>query len=222
MSSTKAKLPAQLKMISIDKIVPAPWNFKQDDEDKARKLAENIRRNGQIKNCNVRQLEDGRYEMIDGNHRLIAFKELGIKQVLAYDHGPISQEEAIRIAHEVVEYFEVDPIKQAEALQIVLDGGISLEDFEETVPWNMEELNDVRDLIDFDWDRVAAEAEEGSASSAITLSFVVRDEVEKETIMSQIERIADLCGFGNDRKGHGRALLYMAEIISRLEDRQLA
>lgn len=221
--TSKTELPGQLKMIPISKIKAAPWNFKEDDEEKARKLIENIRRNGQIKNCNVRRLPNGVYEMIDGNHRLIAFKELGIDMVLAYDHGSISEEEAIRIAHEVTEYFQVDPIKQAQAIQIMLDAGIELEDIEQTVPWDSVDLEGLLELHEFDWEEFAkASAGSGERNTNLTLSFVLGDEREKETVMSQIERIADLCGFGGDRKGHGKALVRMVEIVSRLKDEQLA
>lgn len=220
MTEKAAKLPPQLMMVPIDKIVPAEWNFKEDDEEKARKLAENIRRNGQIKNCNVRELGDGRYEMIDGNHRLIAFKQLGIKWVLAYNHGPISKEEAIRIAHEVTEYFKIDPLKQAEALSFVLDSGIELEDLAETLPWTPEELSDVVNLLDFDWQQFEEEAQ--APEEEITLTFVIPDKESKEKILAQINRIIDLCGFESTRKGRGKALLRMAVAVSKLEDKLLA
>jgi len=210
------KLPPQLKMIPLDQIVPADWNFKEDDEGKAQKLVENIRRNGQIKNCNVRQLEDGRYEMIDGNHRLIAFKELGITHVLAYDHGPISKEEAIRIAHEVTEYFRIDPLKQAEAVSFILDSGIELDDLVETVPWTREELDDIVTLLDFDWDQFRAEA--SSPPEEITLSFLVPDQEAEERILAQIRRIEALLDLKDDRRGRGEALLRMADVVSTLED----
>ena len=46
--------------LPIDKLVEASWNYKDDDEVLQEKLAENIKRNKQIENIIVRELEIGR------------------------------------------------------------------------------------------------------------------------------------------------------------------
>jgi ParB-like chromosome segregation protein Spo0J len=70
------------KELPIEKLVPAHWNYKKDpSEEKAlmEKLKANILSNGQVENIIVRRLTDNTYEVVNGNHRFHAIKELNIK-----------------------------------------------------------------------------------------------------------------------------------------------
>ena len=60
------------KLIDISKCVKASWNYKEDNQELLDKLIENIKRIGQVENIQVRLLETGFYEVINGNHRLDA------------------------------------------------------------------------------------------------------------------------------------------------------
>lgn len=111
----------KLVEIPTEKLRRAPWNFKQEDDGTAERLLANLTRNGQIKNINVRQLDDGTYEVIDGNHRLDAFRALGARSIVCFDHGAISKEEAIRIASEAQEYFGADVFKQGSNIALMLE-----------------------------------------------------------------------------------------------------
>lgn len=91
------------KVIPLELIVKASWNYKENDEFMSGQLKNNIKRNGQIATCQVRELDTGYYEMVDGNHRHDAFTQLEYEYVFAYDHGKISQAEAMRIAVETNE-----------------------------------------------------------------------------------------------------------------------
>ena len=62
--------------VPIDKLVKADWNYKTEDDKKQEKLKENIKRNGQIENILIRELDTGYYEVVNGNHRLSVLKEL--------------------------------------------------------------------------------------------------------------------------------------------------
>ena len=62
--------------------------------------------------------ETGYYEVVDGNHRLKAFKQLGQQFVMAYDHGTITQAAAERLAIETNETkFGVDMEKLTALLE---------------------------------------------------------------------------------------------------------
>ena len=60
--------------VDTDKLDPAPWNYKGDDEEKAAKLLAQIERNGQLENIIVREMPKGRLEVVNGNHRLPVFR----------------------------------------------------------------------------------------------------------------------------------------------------
>lgn len=138
-------------VLPLSKLVKAEWNYKTDDDIQKEKLKANIKHNGQIVNSIVRKLDNGTYEIIDGNHRYDAFKELGIKQVVCFNKGKISKEEAMRIAIEINETkFEADNLKLAEVIgQLVTEYGTS--DLTITMPYTEEEIEDMNKLLHFDW-----------------------------------------------------------------------
>lgn len=98
--------------IDIEKITIAPWNYKTDDLEKQKELVQRIQKRGQLATIIVRELESGMFEAVDGNHRVNAFKELGIKQVMACNLGVIDLKDAEAIAYEMNEFrFDADPMK---------------------------------------------------------------------------------------------------------------
>ncbi|QLH52749.1 MAG: hypothetical protein CH6_0035 [Candidatus Kapaibacterium sp.] len=140
---TERKIFANYKFIPIDLLVPADWNYKADDEFMSQQLLNNIKRNGQIVTCQVRKLTSGFYEVVDGNHRLIALKKLGYEYVIVYDHGEISLSQAQRLAIETNETkFNADPTKLANLFK---DLSLDFPDFDlfETLPFTPEQFNDI-------------------------------------------------------------------------------
>lgn len=145
---TERKIFANYKFIPIELLVPAEWNYKKDDEFMSEKLLNNIKRNGQIVTCQVRKLPTGFYEVVDGNHRLIALKKLGYEYVIVYDHGEISLSQAQRLAIETNETkFEADPIKLGNLFKdLALDFPVF--DLFETLPFTEEQFNEILNSID--------------------------------------------------------------------------
>lgn len=136
------------KFIPIDSLIEANWNYKENDNFLQEQLKNNIKRSGQIATCNVRELNTGYYEVVDGNHRLRAFKELGMKYVACYDHGKISQAEAIRIALEKNETrFKSDEIKMNNLLK-ELSEQFEFDELKSTMPFSEEDLSKMINEMD--------------------------------------------------------------------------
>ena len=129
------------KLFPRDLLVQADWNYKEEDEFVSKQLVNNIKRIGQVENIHVRELDTGYYEIINGNHRDTALSELGKEFVVAYDHGNVTIEEAIRRAIETNETkFKANSEKLAKLLQEIK---LVIPDIElsETLPYQPEELD---------------------------------------------------------------------------------
>lgn len=139
--------------LSIKKLIKANWNYKKEDPEKTNKLKENIKRNGQVENLLVRELDTGYYEIVNGNHRLDVLKDLNFKKVFCYNFGIITEQSAIRIAIETNETkFGSDELKLAERInELITEFG--QEDLVATMPYSETELNNFKELLNFDWEQ---------------------------------------------------------------------
>lgn len=70
-------------MLPIDKIIDSPYQNRKIDEIHASDLAEIIQSDGLNQPITVRPIEDGRYEVIAGHHRLAAYKLLDKEHIPA-------------------------------------------------------------------------------------------------------------------------------------------
>ena len=140
-----------IKMIPIGDLNKAEWNYKTNDEDLEMKLVENIRRNGILQVSAIYEEEDGKKVVLDGNHRLDACKQLDFEEVPCINLGKITLANAKRISIELNETkFEYSKIKLAEIIGDMTDE-FTLDELTLTLPFGEDELEGLRDLLDFDW-----------------------------------------------------------------------
>lgn len=167
--------------IPIGKLVKAGWNYKEDDDRLKEKLKENLKRNGQIENCIIRELPTGFYEIVNGNHRYDAMGELGFKSVVCYNLGVISDAAAMRIAIETNETrFATDQMKLAERIK-ELSIEFPMSDLELSMPFDERELTEMANMVDFDWDKFNErepkdESDESEEDGTTTLSLRIKPE----------------------------------------------
>lgn len=124
-------------------LVKADWNYKNNNDFTSEKLTNNIKRIGQVENIQVRLLDTGFYEVVNGNHRLDSNDAIGRKFIVAYDHGKISLAEAQRIAIETNETrFEHDPEKLSRImndLKLTFDMG----ELDLTMPFDSKQIEEM-------------------------------------------------------------------------------
>lgn len=160
------KLFGNFKLIPIELLVKADWNYKVEDAAKSEKLRANIKRNGQAENILVRLLESGFYEIVNGNHRLDEFLELGYTKVMCYDFGRISLHQAQRIAIETNETrFDSDRVKLAQTIDDIAQH-FSVEDLAATMTYSEQEIVDMQNMLDFNWDQFHQEQTTTRTNSA--------------------------------------------------------
>ena len=146
--------------IPLSMIDKAPWNYKVDDDLTKEKLKNNILRNGQIINGIVREMENGRFEMVDGNHRIDAMLETNHEDMICFNLGVISIDEAKRIAIEVNETrFDTDHIKLASRIK-ELSGIFTFEELSLTMPYSEDDLTNMVKLLDYDFDKISDQTDD--------------------------------------------------------------
>lgn len=139
--------------LPVDKLVKADWNYKEEDPELTGKLIANIKRNGQIENILVRELDTGFYEIVNGNHRYDALVEVEATEVVAYNLGRITLAEAQRIAIETNETrFKTDPTKLSSIIADI-SKQFTTEDLAHSMPYNQERLNELIEMSTFDWSK---------------------------------------------------------------------
>jgi len=133
-------------VLPVDKLVKADWNYKLNDDYLHEKLLNNFKRNGQIENIIVRELDTGFYEVVNGNHRLDVIKELNFDKVYCFNLGKISTQQAQRIAVEVNETrFRNDEYSLAKVFQDILNE-YDMSDLMESIPFTEKEIEDYINL----------------------------------------------------------------------------
>lgn len=151
--------------LNVDEMYFAEWNYKNDDEVALQKLKANIKRNGMIENLIVRETDNG-FEVVNGNHRLQAIRELGIEKVHVFNLGKISTSDAKRIAIETNETkFHNDNVRLAEILKDISED-YDLSELAETMPYTEEELDSFTKILDFNWDNFTIDDNDDGFSNA--------------------------------------------------------
>jgi len=168
--------------LSTDKMVKAKWNYKHQDEFLKRKLINNIKKNGQIENIIVRELDDGMYEVVNGNHRLDVLNEIDEKDVFVYNLGKIQDTLAYRIAIETNETKFDSDLKKLSAVVDDIVKSFDKSDLIETLPYTEDQLDDIismalsDDTFDNNSDGETIE-DEVKPKDVSKISFFVEDDV---------------------------------------------
>lgn len=189
---SKNVIAAGYTSISIDKLVKADWNYKREDELKTEKLKNNIKRNGQIENIIIRELDTGYYEVVNGNHRFDALKALGFKDLMCFNLGKISLSQAQRIAIETNETkFDSDDVQLSKIIKDILQD-FNIEDLVETMPYSENYLEDLAKLVDFDFDSLEDREGESNNESSDSDFIVIKIRVKTDDVDDFFNDIKDV------------------------------
>lgn len=189
--------------IKLSQLVKADWNYKTEDEEQSRKLKNNIERNGVIENILVRRLDNGSYEVVNGNHRLDVMNSLKMKECHAYNLGEISKEKAIRVAIETNETrFGADGIKLSHLIDEISDN-VGLQELEKSMPFTADEMQNMLDLLHFDWEVEEDAGEPLDLEEPDPFNFDINLKVSKETYDRWLDlrkKLASINGYDNESK----------------------
>jgi len=193
---------AKVKTVKIGEVRPNTWNPKDKNTDDFQKVKKGIKLKGQKQPITVRE-NDG-YEIIDGEQRLTACKELGFEDIVIYNEGEVSDKEARELT---IWYQQQVPFNEIE-LATLVKGLYQYPDLE--LPYTSEEMKDLLDLEAFDWGQDNdSEFEEGVRTLQIKMSEgqykIIKEAIEKvkkETVSPDGRALELICAeFMNSPKG---------------------
>lgn len=136
----------KLAIVPAKQVKPNNWNPKGKDTEEYRKIRKGIDLKGLRQPIIVRETKPDHYEIIDGEQRWTAAAELGMPDILIYNEGKLSDQEAreLTIWYQQQVPFEEVPLAKLVAEMMEEYGVDTLE-----LPYDEAELQDFKDLAGF-------------------------------------------------------------------------
>lgn len=137
----------QRKTVSIDEVYPNKWNPNVQDEKTFQREIESIKIHGFIDPILVRKKGDV-YEIIDGEHRWRAARELKYTEIIIESLGEVDDTTAKILCIKMNNLRgQDDVLKRAEILKTLKEGQLSL------LPFDKSQIENELKLLDFDFDQ---------------------------------------------------------------------
>ena len=138
---------SRIVSVPMEQVRPNSFNSNEVSESEQQKIKEDILANGFFGAILVRPVEKGAYEIVDGEHRWRALKDLGVGEVpcLIVEHDDHKAKiNSIRLN---TERGTQNPKKVGMIVKSLQDQGISLSQLETDLVYSSEELLDRTDLL---------------------------------------------------------------------------
>jgi hypothetical protein len=137
----------KLTIVPIEQVRPNTWNPKDKDTVEYEKVKISIQQHGQRQPITVRENEG--YEIIDGEQKWTACKELGFKDVLIYNEGVVDDKLAKELT---IAYQQQVPFNELELAKLV-DSIVKTFGTDVKLPYSEIQLKTFDDLANYDWEK---------------------------------------------------------------------
>lgn len=192
--SPEMEIATSIIDVEVKDLIPADWNYKKDGSDARNdKLKESILQDRSAGILAVRELEDGTYEIIDGNHRLKSILKLGVPKLKVENFGKISKADAILVARRRnFSWFEDDLVQLGKLLDEVVLDEYSIDDLIEFMP---DDRSDIEKLIKLNDNRFDEDNDDAKAAELLNNKAELRAKWKAE--IGQLWQLGDhrlICG----------------------------
>jgi hypothetical protein len=142
----------KLVRINISDIEYSKSKLKENDFQLYEKLKLSIQSQGQLKSITVCELENGKYECIEGSKILKCMIELNCNEVIAINIGKVTQTEKDIIRLQLFkDFFMVDYSAVGVMLKEILND-VQIINLCNTIPFDKRQVENLINLTKFDWD----------------------------------------------------------------------
>lgn len=193
---------SKLKVVKLEDVRPNTWNPKEKDHANVKLIEQSIKSIGFNEPIRVR--ENNGYEIIDGEQRWTASRNLGLKEVLIYNEGVVSDKDARAKTLWWQVQIPFDDIKLAYEVAQLSEEDVAL-------PYTAEQIEDFKAMAEFDFDQYNAERPEFDDDGMKTLKVVLGEEAYN-VVMQAIAKVQA----ENDNISEGRAIeLICADFLGK-------
>lgn len=192
----------KVKKVSIDDIRVNSWNPKEVGTEEYKMIVKSVDTNGLRDFIIVRTNPDENttYEIIDGQQRFTAAKDLAYTEVFVYDEGEVSD----KIAQELTVWYQEQVPFDKVAEAFFVSGMIDKYGIEQlNLPYSEQEYKDMADLAKFDFNQYDAKGGDGSNQENNDIrTIAIKVEKDKyDFIMNTIHQVSE-----SEDCNEGRAL----------------
>ena len=169
----------KLKIVPIDEVRPNTWNPKEKDTEEYKQVKRSIEINGLKDSIKVR--ENAGFEIIDGEQKWTACKELGYKNILIYNEGVVTDKQAQELTLWWQTQVPVDELKLASVIK-----NLSLQfNADIQIPYSDTQIQEYIKLADFDWENYKKE----DIADIITQVTIKVTKEQYTIIMSAVDKL---------------------------------
>jgi len=144
------KFPTKTIEVSVDNILPNEWNPNRQSKEIFESIKKSVEKYGMLSNILVREYV-GQYQIISGEHRWKACKDLGFKTLKVENLGEISDEDAKVLTELMNVSGENDPLAEARLWEGIQQNNYSL------FPLTEKEIENKKALLHFDFSKYERE-----------------------------------------------------------------
>lgn len=174
-------------LVDINLVVPNKYNpkinYNDNEANKAEfeKIKESLRIAGQILPVLVREIENGKYEIINGFHRWSAMQELGYEKIEIKNLGKIDFDTAVSRALLTEDTkIPIDSIELGKLFKTLVTLEKPVSYWQTLLPYNAEVIEKKIEMIDFDFSQYdegkGGEGDSGESSDVNRFNFLIKDE----------------------------------------------
>ena len=172
--------PKKLTVVDTDKVKPNAYNPKQKDTKEYQRVKKGLETIGQRLPITVRTVKDG-FEIIDGEQRWTACKELGFDKVLVYNEGEMSDKEAKELT---IWYQQQVPFDEISLAHFITDFVAENPDY--NLPYFDDEIQNFQSMASFDWDGAVSSESKDNEQDDELKTLVLKFEPEKHDMILEI------------------------------------
>lgn len=185
-------------IVAIDSVKPNPWNYNKQNDFIFEREKTSIQKNGFIISVLVREI-DGGYEIIDGEHRWKACKELGYDKISVKNLGKVDDVKAKTLTILLNEIKGTPEQVQLSRLLNEIKDSTSLEELQIVMPYDKGQLDVMLKVTEFDWETLKQNGSNNTDIITGVLSIMLQGQ-DGVFVKEVFEKIKTKLGFKTDEE----------------------